>query len=321
MSKIGRSKKTTPLEALFCAFAVLGCVLIASATGRVFGIIDGRNEVTAREHYEREKQNALKDCLDGKAGVLADCVTKAIEAAQHNSESRQDLFAQRDAARWAFWSMVSGWATLGITAVGVWLLKRTLDATLEAVEETAEATDEMRKSNAIAEETAQRQLRAYLYPAAGELTLVPQGATATCPIRIPFRNTGSTPATLMYYKIKSSIRSNYAMIAHMHSHRSQEIRLVETNIQKIIGPNNETYISIDGQVDLKHFSKTSTAAAGYEFDGVEFEITLEWHYRDYLNRLWRVDAVFTTDAFSWDSRSGRYVKAMRQKSAKERQIR
>lgn len=41
--------------------------------------------------------------------------------------------------------------TIAVTAVGVWLVKRTLDATLEAVEDTGKATDAMIEANKIAE--------------------------------------------------------------------------------------------------------------------------------------------------------------------------
>jgi hypothetical protein len=170
----------------------------------------------------------------------------------------------------------------------------------------------------ISRDTAQHQLRAYLYPASGEIKLSREVITATCPIRVPFKNTGATPATLLYYRMESSIRSNWAMSKNMSSSKKEKIAKVETSLQKIIGPNNETYLSIDGRVDLKHFDPVSTLAAGYANDGVEFELEIEWHYRDYLNRVWRVEAVFTSDNFKFTSKSA--SKTMRQKSAQERQI-
>jgi hypothetical protein len=150
MSGSDRGRRTTPLEALFCILALLGLVGIAYATGGAFGIHAGRNEVTARQHYDREKQNALSACADGEARAVMECVTKAIESAQEKSEARQDLYAQQDMAKWAFWMLIVSTATFGITAVGVWFVKGTLEATLVAVKGANDATAAMIKSNHIA---------------------------------------------------------------------------------------------------------------------------------------------------------------------------
>ncbi|BAK65342.1 hypothetical protein SLG_06670 [Sphingobium sp. SYK-6] len=150
MSGGNRRKRITPLEAFFCILALLGLCAVIYATGRAYGIEAGRNQVTAREHYERAKKDALEACAGRQSSALAECVTKAIEAAQEQSESRQDLYAQQDMAKWAFLMLIASVATLALSAVGVWFVKKTLDATLDAVEDTGKATNAMLVQNEIA---------------------------------------------------------------------------------------------------------------------------------------------------------------------------
>jgi len=127
--------------------AVLGCCLIIYLIGENLGVSAGRDQVTAREHYEKAKKSALDACVDTEPAALTQCVTKAIETAQEQSDSRQDLYAQRDMGRWAFWLLTLTGATLGVTTVGVVLVKRTLDANLEVVSDSRKVTKAMDKQN------------------------------------------------------------------------------------------------------------------------------------------------------------------------------
>lgn len=150
MAGSDRRARVAPPEALFCYIALLGVVALGYATGRSVGVDAGRSEVTAREHYEREKNRALIACSGAVGPALPDCMEEALEAAQEQSESRQELYAQQDAARWAFWAVFFSALSTAFTAAGVWLVKRTLDATLVAVKDTGEATKAMQQANRIA---------------------------------------------------------------------------------------------------------------------------------------------------------------------------
>jgi len=151
MSGRDQGRKTTPLEAFLCLVAVLAFACIVYATGRTLGVEAGRNEVSAREHYEREKKSALSACTGAVGSAAIECATKAIESAQRQSETRQDLYAQQDAARWNWWSMLAAWVALAVTALGVFFVKRTLDATLQAVRDTSKATTAMVRQNELVE--------------------------------------------------------------------------------------------------------------------------------------------------------------------------
>ncbi len=313
MPRGDRGKGLTLVEALFCALAVIGVSVIIWGTGQVVGEQKTRASYGSERHQDDAKRDAMESCPHIDREALVDCVSEKIESGRAASHDEQDLKAQQEAAWSAMVAAGVGVITLLISGFGLWALLRTIQQGDIALEKAREA-------NEIAADTADRQLRAYLFPSTGNLKLIPEKITAKCPIRIPFTNAGATPATLTYYKIRTSITSGFGAVKNFHQSSSTDIAEVTGNIQKMIGPNGETYISIDGSVELKHFSKVWVMASGGSEFEVEFKATIEWHYSDYRNRVWRVDAVFTSDRFEWDGRVKR-MKIMRQLSAKERQIR
>ncbi|MFN3659417.1 MAG: hypothetical protein ACK4UO_19400 [Pseudolabrys sp.] len=60
--------------------------------------------------------------------------------------SEQDLQAQWDMARWAFWSAFAALIGICVTGVGVIFVKQTLDATRQAVAEAAKGNDAARRA-------------------------------------------------------------------------------------------------------------------------------------------------------------------------------
>lgn len=169
MHHINRGNGTTTLEALLCFAALFGVVILAYATGWTFGTDVGRDQVTAQQHYEAAKQDALQACAGRIGRAAVECGAKAAEAAQDQSIARQDLYAQQDMAKWAFWMLLASTITLGVSVAGVWFVKRTLDATLVAVRDTGAATRAMRIANVIARKSQasnlaanKAQVRAYL---------------------------------------------------------------------------------------------------------------------------------------------------------------
>ncbi|MGR3437982.1 hypothetical protein [Salipiger abyssi] len=166
------------------------------ATGWTFGVDAGRDEVTAREHYEQIKRYELDSCSNLMGPALAECVTKAIESAQGQSESRQDLYAQKDMAKYTFWVLLATCLTVGITGVGVYFVKRTLDATITAVEETSAATQAMREANQIARRSADIQTRPFLLIDVTKVQVAVRriGYFSNIFIQVPVKNYGITPA-------------------------------------------------------------------------------------------------------------------------------
>ncbi|MDP3368651.1 MAG: hypothetical protein Q8M32_02245 [Brevundimonas sp.] len=66
---------------------------------------------------------------------MVECVAKEIEAAREDQRAEYDLSAQNRMAEWALWMMIVAAVTTALTAVALWFIKGTLDATREAVRE------------------------------------------------------------------------------------------------------------------------------------------------------------------------------------------
>ena len=129
---------------------------IMMAAGLAWGI--GWSQ--AREEYRREqipsayaaaaKNEARRACLGSDPAAVFECVSEKAETAYQTAHDRQDLSAQQRAASGALIAAVVGLLALIVTAIGVYFVKRTLDATLEAVADTGRATNAMLAANEIA---------------------------------------------------------------------------------------------------------------------------------------------------------------------------
>lgn len=96
-----------------------------------------------------------------------------------------DPIAQETGAGLAFWVGVIALLQLVATILGLFLIKRTLDATRKAVEDTGKATA------ALADQSMRRQLRAYLVIEPGGVNEVVDGF-ARLPLQV--ENKGQSPA-------------------------------------------------------------------------------------------------------------------------------
>lgn len=286
------------------ALALAATVVVSFLTGALFYVVTG-----------------VGDSVHGIAGIpdFVDSIISTAGPATEGELSQRQLFAQEAMSVWAFWLFVVSAISVFVTTIGTIALLKQISLTRQIVEESEKTTRAAQDGNHITKDLAERQLRAYLYPATGSLSLKARSYAFSCRISVPFKNTGKTPATLIFYKLRSSISSAWVTTQSLGDRSAEPISEVKTNIQKIVGPDQETYLSIVGSVTPKHFSAIDAASKGRGYEGVEFELYLEWHYRDYLDRIWQVTAVFTSDRIEHAAHG--LQTSMRQKSAKERQLR
>lgn len=106
-----------------------------------------------------------------------------------------DLKAQQEMAEWAFWMMLSSFAAVIVTAVGVVYVALTLKATREAVQEAEVATKAAQDSVEATEKSAVRQLRAYVYVDHATIT----NLSGKPKIKVKIKNFGQTPAYSMQH--------------------------------------------------------------------------------------------------------------------------
>jgi len=137
------------------AFLVLALLYaVGYYVGVRSGYYEGQAERTAGQ-YRSDTQRIVDNCfkLPARADVIQ-CVDEAAAASHENQRAEYDLNAQRDMADWAWWVMVVGALQFFATIATLGFVKLTLDATLEAVKDTGEATGEMRKANILTSELA-----------------------------------------------------------------------------------------------------------------------------------------------------------------------
>lgn len=126
----------------------------------------GANEVALeRNEQTRQAHRATTPAIKQLPGHLeAQVGSQQTETRQIAPHELRDLAAQEDMAFWAMWMFLAAVATLMVTSFGTLLIWRQVRLTRAAVEGTNEATTAMKAANEIARDTAQRQLRAYVFP-------------------------------------------------------------------------------------------------------------------------------------------------------------
>jgi hypothetical protein len=170
--------------------------VLAYASGRE----DQRRYETPASYAKAAKADAQSACAGREGTAAFECVYEKVEAAQEQARAEQDLSAQQKAANSALLSALIAFFTLILTGVGVWYIKRTLEATLKAVEDTSEATDAMREANRMALLAQRPWLSVEIVPT----ILKRQGHALRCEIEINVTNLGQSVAKnyLLFSKLK-----------------------------------------------------------------------------------------------------------------------
>jgi hypothetical protein len=136
-------------------------LFLALSIGAYFGSLYS----PAHKQYQAVgSKNSADDDYNGPTESLPDIaflpgpVERAIANPQPKSgqdHEMRDLAAQESMSVWAFWGVA-------VTTIGTIFLAWQIGLTRKAVQETAEATMAMERQNELAEDTAARQLRAYV---------------------------------------------------------------------------------------------------------------------------------------------------------------
>ncbi len=191
---MSRSNRDDFAEAFRLAIYLLTAVGFLVVVWQISGTYAERRqnaEHRAHQYADTTDRRIANACATVERSAVLECVTKQVESAREDERTEYDLQAQQDSANAAFWMAWISFATLTATLVALWFVKGTLDATREAVKDTSEATDAMRKANELAEDTARRQLRAYVGIESISVFDVTMGMKPTAHIVV--RNFGQTP--------------------------------------------------------------------------------------------------------------------------------
>jgi hypothetical protein len=146
-----RSRDAENSGALLAAVGIVLAFALTWGGGFLQGREGERRERIPASYSAAAKADAERACAGREAAATFDCIYQKMAASQEQARGEQDLSAQQRAASSALAAAVIAFLTLLVTIIGVWLVKRTLDATLQAVRDTSRATDAMLRQNAIAE--------------------------------------------------------------------------------------------------------------------------------------------------------------------------
>ena len=180
--------------------AALGLTLVVAlllglAAAWSLGVLQGsetvRRDQTPAIYRDAAKVEAQRSCAAQDASNVFDCVYERAETSREIAHEEQDLSAQQRAAGAALATTILGLATMIATLVGLWFIRGTLLASRRTVTEARKATLQARRGNAIARDTAQRQLRPYLSVSPPKILSI---APNMISLRIVLRNHGETPA-------------------------------------------------------------------------------------------------------------------------------
>jgi len=187
---------------------ILAMLVIAGALAYTFqiGALTGRKDAEAQGYsaaYPNDTSKQIADCWNMTDRATAQkCVEDAIDASREAQRSEADLSMQRQMSDWAFWALVVGIVMAFITTIGTYLIFRQVELTRRAVEETGDATEEMRAANVIAaraSDAAHDANRPWLdiivdFGDSGNFTWI--GDVCTIPISLSAKNHGPSPAVM-----------------------------------------------------------------------------------------------------------------------------
>jgi hypothetical protein len=140
---MGASKRTVDKHTIYAAVVLAFGMFAYWWMFYRAGYSSGRHEERAhieREHYAAEAADQLsKVCGQLSGTAAAKCAYDTAETEREYRRNESDLAAQWKAADWVLWGAVIAGAQLVATAAGLFFIKRTLDASWQAVA-TAQAT-------------------------------------------------------------------------------------------------------------------------------------------------------------------------------------
>ncbi|MER9831207.1 hypothetical protein NKJ51_23000 [Mesorhizobium sp. M0134] len=141
--------------------------------------------------YDETRRQFEQRCTGLEGKEIFDCLKEQIETAREPSRSEEDVGAQKEMARWALWMLVVsgvvGFATLGITAIGLYYIRDTLAVSRRAMLDTRQL--------------GEAQVQAYL--SCTDATFGAEDKVFRCWITI--KNNGQSPAFSVLVKAALSV--------------------------------------------------------------------------------------------------------------------
>lgn len=167
---------------------VVVLLLIFSMIGFYLGLDSGRDRVAktnAQVHHENAFAQIDQLCADRNFPKLIECIQKVLDTSGEQQLAEFDLAAQQEVAEWTKWVLVVSVVSSFITMVGIYFVWLTFG--------------EARKTNNIAMEVGQAQVRAYI--SLGRINTTfnfnRSGFVTGLVLQPNFKNTGQSPGIIV----------------------------------------------------------------------------------------------------------------------------
>ena len=182
MSRGDRGATFKVVTVLFIAVLISLIFVQIFDSGRLLGEAGERQEANSRS-YAADANEQIAKCPVSNIPRYTKCVVEVIESTNEQQRSERDLVAQMKMGEWAFWMVIISAIVAAVTAVGVWWVKRTLDATLIAATAAHDAVT-------VTRDIGEKQIGAYLVCEKIDYECFGQAVRAT----FRLRNVGQTVA-------------------------------------------------------------------------------------------------------------------------------
>ena len=192
MSRSNRSGDSKALDWAFPLTGIVLALLLALGIGWLQAREEHKRQQTPTSYAEAAKNDAERACVGTDPRAVFVCVNEKVKTAYQTARDEQDLSAQQRAASSALATAVFSFFALTLSGVGVWYVKRTLDATLEAVQDTGKATKAMERQNELAEAETRLALRPYVW--FGKMEIRNVGGGKEPEFHVDIGHAGQTPA-------------------------------------------------------------------------------------------------------------------------------
>ncbi|MEG3176817.1 hypothetical protein U1872_11305 [Sphingomonas sp. RB3P16] len=206
-------------------------------------------------------------CKDDR-GNEADCTVVATNAAL-------------DQARAADWQ---AWAAVGGVGIGLATMIAAIFAALfakKAADETWRGANAAENTLAHAQDTAQRQLRAYIYAVSADAKHWRTAKTFTVECGVTVENSGTTPAEIITENITTQIFVNGQPKSRSGVFRPDSNRL--------IGPNSSYPMKSQVSIDVEDFTVR---------EPLRISVIIYITYKDYTGALWKYHGLWWCSAFN-----------------------
>lgn len=120
------------------------------SAGYSSGYADTKAAIQTEHYAHNTPQQIERECSSREEREVRKCIAEILQTERENERGESDLAAQWRAADWVMIAGVIASAQLLATIVGLYYIKGTLDQTVRAVQETANATRVMVQQNDIA---------------------------------------------------------------------------------------------------------------------------------------------------------------------------